>query len=112
MPQVAAQKTVPLNKRLAWAVLQNGRMEGKVFSLVDGAVIGRGPEAQIKVTGDAGSPAHATILDDGVHWWLLNHARDGSARVGAAAITSGAKVKLSDGDVITLGSTSVIFKSL
>jgi len=86
-------------------------MEGKVFSLVGGTVVGRGPDAQIDVTGDAVSPAHATILDDG-EWWLLNHARDGSTRVGGEAIASGAKVKLSDGDVITLGTASVIFKSL
>jgi predicted component of type VI protein secretion system len=112
MSQVAAQKTLPLDKRLAWVVLQNGRMEGKVFSLVGDTVIGQGPNAQIQVTGDAGSSAHVTILNDGVHFWLLNHARDGFARVGATAIASGAKVKLSDGDVITVGSASVIFKSL
>lgn len=106
------RRTAVLSPRRAWVVPQDGDAEGQVLPVMESAVLGCDPHAQIKIMMEGVLPLHAKIFDDGESWLLVNQAPNGSTRLKGEMMTSGSRAKLVDGDVIKLGSASLIFKSL
>lgn len=86
--------------------LTEGKDQGREFELGDETVLGRVPETDIQVHDTKASRRHTRISRSGSAYYCEDMGSRNGTQVNDKAIT---RVKLRDGDVVTIGTTHYLF---
>ena len=89
-------------------VVLAGKLEGKTFELGKRAVIGRHPEAQVRIPDVKVSREHSKLFLQGADYYIVDLNSRNGTQVNDAAIT---RRLLSDGDEILIGETRFRFEN-
>jgi hypothetical protein len=117
-PVVASAKTEILGgppPSFAWLVIREGPRAGQIFRLhAEGTSIGRDSQCDIILDDDAASRQHARLRtekngDGEAQFFLYDLATANGTKVNGQPVV---KQPLSDGDLIEIGRTRLVFKQL